>query len=447
MATTRTALAARAPRTIGVLLALIAALFAVVLMTAGPAAAATAADGDPFRVSGNVQLDGEPLPGVHLTIDGPGGKQEVETDENGQWKVSVPEKNATYVVTLDETTLPTGIAVVDPEDDTPNVKEAEVGAGGRVTVNFFIGEGQRNVTSFFDQLIQRLVNGLSFGLMLALAAVGLSLVFGTTGISNFAHAEMVTFGPIAVAALVGLVGGAGTLALPLFVAIPIAVLLSALLGLLLDVILWRPLRRKRVGVVQLMIVSIGLSLTLRYIYQFFIGGGTTQLPYSSTEKLPLFGVVSMSIVDISSFAICIVVIVGFALWLTFSRTGKATRAISDNSSLAAASGIDVDAVVRVVWVVAGALAGLAGILYAYYRPGLKWDMGAQVLLLMFAAVTLGGLGTAFGALVGSIVVGVLVEVSTLWIPSDLKYAGALVVLIVILLFRPQGILGRRERIG
>lgn len=446
MSTTRTALALRAPRTIGVLLAFIAGLFAIFLMTAGPVAAAPSADGDPYRVSGNVQLDGEPLEGVHLTIDGPGGKQEVETDANGQWKVSVPEKD-TYTVTLDEDTLPTGIAVVDPEDDSPNVKEAVVGAGGRVTVNFFIGEGTRNVTSFFDQLVQRLVQGLNFGLMLALAAVGLSLVFGTTGISNFAHAEMVTFGPIAVAALVGLIGGAGTLALPIYLAIPIAVILSAGLGLLLDVILWRPLRRKRVGVVQLMIVSIGLSLTLRYIYQFFIGGGTTQLPFSTQEKLPLFGVVKMSYVDMASFAICVLVIVGFAFWLTYSRTGKATRAISDNSSLAAASGIDVDAVVRVVWTVAGAMAGLAGILYAYFRPGLKWDMGAQVLLLMFAAVTLGGLGTAFGALVGSVVVGLLVEVSTLWIPSDLKYAGALVVLIIILLFRPQGILGRRERIG
>jgi branched-chain amino acid transport system permease protein len=142
-----------------------------------------------------------------------------------------------------------------------------------------------------------------------------------------------------------------------------------------------------------------------------------------------------------------VVIVAFALWLTFSRIGKATRAIADNSSLAAASGIDVDAVVRIVWIIAGTLASLSGILYAYFRPGLKWDMGAQVLLLMFAAVTLGGLGAAFGALVGSIIVGLLVEISTLWIPSDLKYAGALVVLIIILLFRPQGILGRRERIG
>ena len=129
MATTRTALAARAPRTIGILVALIAAMFAIFLMTAGPVAAAPSADGDPYRVSGNVQLDGEPLEGVHLTIDGPGGKQEVETDAKGQWKVSVPEKNATYTVTLDESTLPTGIAVVEEGDDTPNIKEAEVGAG------------------------------------------------------------------------------------------------------------------------------------------------------------------------------------------------------------------------------------------------------------------------------------------------------------------------------
>ena len=126
MATTRTKLAARAPRRIGVLLAMFAAVFAVFLMSSAPAFAATSDEDDPYRISGNVQLDGEPLEGVHLTIDGPGGKQEVETDENGQWRVGVPEKNAEYTVTLDEETLPEGIAVVDDEDDTPNVKEAEM---------------------------------------------------------------------------------------------------------------------------------------------------------------------------------------------------------------------------------------------------------------------------------------------------------------------------------
>ncbi len=434
-----TTTAARRKRA-GALPALFALLLTLLGVFAG-SAPAVAAEDDPYRISGNVQLDGEPLEGVILVIDGPGGDQEAETDAEGQWRVGVPERGEEYSITLDEDTLPEGIAVVDPEDDSPNVKEVEVGAGGRVTVNFFIGEGERNVTSFFDQLVQRTVQGLNFGLMLALAAVGLSLVFGTTGISNFAHGEMVTFGAVAALFLVGL-------SLPWWLGFPLAVILGAVFGLVMDMVLWRPLRRRRVAVVQLMIVSIGLSLTLRYIYQFFIGGGTSQLPFSSAPKINLFGSVQMSVIDMVSIGISLVVIVAFALWLTRSRLGKATRAISDNPSLASASGIDVDFVVRVVWIVAGAMAALAGILYAYYRPGIKWDMGAQVLLLMFAAVTLGGLGTAFGALIGAIVVGLLVEVSTLFgIPSDLKYATALLILIVILLFRPQGILGRRERIG
>lgn len=427
----------------GVIPAVIALMLTLLGLFAG-VTPAHAAEDDPYRISGNVQLDGEPLAGVVLVVTGPGGEQEVETDAEGQWRVGVPERGEEYVVTLDESTLPDGIAVVDPEDDTPNAKEVEVGAGGRVSVNFFIGEGERSVTGFADQLVQRVVQGLSFGLMLALAAVGLSLVFGTTGISNFAHGEMVTFGAVIALFLVG----PATLALPVWLGFPLAVILGGGLGLILDMILWRPLRRKRVGAVQLMIVSIGLSLAMRYVFQYFIGGGTSQLPFASEPKIPLFGVVQLSVIDMVSIAISIVVIVAFALWLTFSRLGKATRAISDNPSLASASGIDVDYVVRVVWVVAGGLAALSGVLYAYYRPGIKWDMGAQVLLLMFAAVTLGGLGTALGALVGSIIVGLLVEVSTLFgVPSDLKYATALVVLIVILLFRPQGILGRRERIG
>lgn len=441
MATTRTAHARRVPRTIGIIMTALAALIAIFLMTASPAFAAGSADGDPYRVSGNVQLDGEPLEGVGLEIDGPGGKQQVETDENGQWRVSVPEKNATYKVTLDEETLPDGIAVVDDADDTPNEKEAEVGPGGRVSVNFFIGEGTRNVTSFFDQVVERIVNGLIFGLMLALAAVGLSLVFGTTGISNFAHAEMVTFGAVMTLVFSRFLGW------PIYFAIPTAVVLSAVLGYVLDAGLWRPLRRRRVGTVQLMIVSIGLSLAIRYIFQFFIGGNTSQLEGADARPIPLFGAVSLSVIDLISIGISIVAIVGFACWLLFTRIGKATRAISDNPSLAAASGIDVDRVVRIVWVMAGGLAGLGGVLFAYYRPGIKWDMGAEILLLVFAAVTLGGLGTAFGALAGALVVGLVVELSSLFIPSDLKYMSALVILIIILLFRPQGILGRRERVG
>lgn len=420
------------------LFALFAGLVAFLTLNLSSPASAdeVGTDENPYRVSGNVQFEGVPVGDVRIEISGSGFDAEVQTGADGRFVFGVPERED-YTVTLDESTLPDGIAVVEGS----NEQQVTVGAGGRVATNFFIGEGKRNVTPFFDQFVERVFTGLNFGLMLALASIGLSLVFGTTGISNFAHAEMVTFGAL-MAWFLGV-----SLALPLWAAILLAVAASAALGLGMDAGLWRPLRRKGLGTVQLMIVSIGLSLTLRYAFQFFIGGGTLQLPLSSSPSITLFGSVSLTVIDMVSIAISIVAILAFAYWLTRTRIGKATRAISDNSSLAAASGIDVDRVVRIVWVMAAGLAGLAGVLYAYYRPGLKWDMGAGVLLLIFAAVTLGGLGTAFGALVGSLIVGLLVEISSLFIPADLKYVGALVVLILILLFRPQGILGRRERIG
>ena len=391
----------------------------------------------PYRVQGNVKNEGVPLAGVRIVVSGGGYTAETVTDEDGKWLIGVPEK-AGYSVSLDQTTLPDGIAVVEEGGADQSV---EIGPSGRVTKNFFIGTGERIVVSVTDQLIARVIYGLNFGLMLGLASVGLSLVFGTTGLSNFAHAEMVTFGALAAFAL-------GTvLSLPIWLAIPLAVVISGGVGWGLDSGLWRPLRKRGLGLVQLMIVSIGLSLAVRYLFQFAVGGGTSQLPGFDSPKIKLFGATSLSIIDMASMVLSLVVIIAFAWWLINTQTGKATRAISDNPDLAAASGIDVDRVIRTVWIVAAGLAGLSGVLWAYFRPGIKWDMGAQILLLIFAAVTLGGLGTAFGALLGALVVGVLVEVSSLVIPADLKYIGALVVLIVILLVRPQGILGRKERIG
>ena len=391
----------------------------------------------PYKVVGNVKSEGVPLEGVRIVVSGGGYTAETVTDVDGKWLIGVPEI-ASYTVTLDQTSLPEGIAVIEEGGAEQTV---EMGPSGSVTKNFFIGEGERITVSFLDQLIARAVYGLNFGLMLGLASIGLSLVFGTTGLSNFAHAEMVTFGALA-AFFVGAVLNA-----PIWIAIPAAILVSGALGWGLDAGLWRPLRRRNLGLVQLMIVSIGLSLAARYVFQYFVGGNTEQLPGFDAPKVKVFGATSLSSIDIISMALSVLVIIGFAMWLIYSRTGKATRAISDNPDLAAASGIDVEKVIRVVWILAAGLAGLAGVLWAYFRPGIKWDMGAQILLLIFAAVTLGGLGTAFGALFGSLIVGLLVEVSSLFIPADLKYVGALVVLIVILLVRPQGILGRRERIG
>ncbi|MBZ6371156.1 MAG: branched-chain amino acid ABC transporter permease [Microbacterium hominis] len=416
---------------------------ALLLSSPGTAVAAGSDDtGDgedlPYNIVVNVRSGGEPVAGATVTATDGTFEGEGTTNEQGRALIGVPEKESAWTIELVESSLPSGVSAPDGFEFT---QEATFGAGSSVTKNFTLVAAERQTTSFWDQFASRAVNGLNFGLMLALAAIGLSLVFGTTGLSNFAHGEMVTFG-----ALMALLFSAGV-GWSIWIAIPLAVILSAAFGYTMDAGLWRPLRRKGLGTVQLMIVSIGLSLALRYLYQMFVGGGTEQLPGAITQTIPGLGPIRLSVTDVISMAISIVVIGAFAWWLMRTRIGRATRAVSDNPSLAAASGIDVDGVVRIVWVVAAALAGLSGVLWAYFRPGIKWDMGTSILLLVFAAVTLGGLGTAFGALIGSIIVGLLVEVSTLWIPSDLKYVGALVVLIVILLFRPQGILGRRERIG
>lgn len=413
----------------------------VVALVFGPLAT-TAAEADEVgteysnSIGGNVRIEGVPVQGVRVAVAGPNYQAETVTDAEGKWRIGVPDK-AAYAVTLDESTLPDGIAVLEGG----STAEVQIGPSGRVTQNFFIGQGERLTISIWDQLLSRLVYGINFGLMLALAAIGLSLVFGTTGLSNFAHAEMVTFGALAALFFTTVV------TLPLWIAIPLAVVLSGAMGWSLDAGLWKPLRGRGLGLVQMMIVSIGLSLTARYIFQYFVGGGTLQLQGFDAPKIPIFGSLALSSTDIISMVLSLVVLIVFAIWLMFTKIGKATRAISDNSDLAAASGIDVDRVIRIVWVIAASLAGLAGVLWAYFRPGIKWDMGAQILLLIFAAVILGGLGTAFGALLGALVVGILVETSTLIIPADLKYVGALALLIGILLFRPQGILGKKGRIG
>ena len=389
-----------------------------------------------FYFAGVITFDDEPVADVTVAVDGNGFNAETATDADGKWQLYVPEK-ATYTLTVDEDTLPEGVIV---EGDSAS-QDVEFGLTGTKIVNLFLGEGVRETTSFIDQLLSRMVGGLNFGLLLGLASMGAALIYGTTRLSNFAHGEMVTWGAVIALLCTSFWN------LPLWLGIAAAVLSGGLLGLAMDAGLWRPLRRRGLGIVQLMIVSIGLSLALRYFQQYLIGGKTYQLPGASPAPLK-FGPISLSYIDLIGMSISIVIILGVAFFLTRTRIGKATRAISDNPQLAAASGIDVDKVVRIVWVIAGILAAISGVLWAYFRPGVKWDMGMQMLLLIFVAITLGGLGSAFGALVGSIIVGLAVEVSTLLgVPSDLKYASALVALVVILLVRPQGLFGRKERLG
>jgi len=386
-----------------------------------------------------------PVPGVEVTVKGPGGVNETATsDEQGRWTVEV-NRAGTFTVTLDQDTLPKGVTLRNPDADSLKVPVAE---GQDKPVLFSLGKSTRQVQSKWEQAAQLTAEGLRFGLIIALAAVGLSLIFGTTGLTNFAHGELVTIGALFTWWL-----STGNLpflpdfgGLQFFPAAAIALLLCAGVGWANDAWLWRPLRRRGTGLIAAMIVSIGLGIFLRYFYLYVFTGNTRQYPDYQGQKGLSFGPIQLALPDYLSMAVAVVVLMATILALQRTRVGKATRAVADNPALAAASGIDVDRVIRVVWVGGAMLAGLAGILLGLAQ-GVNFQMGFQILLLIFAAVTLGGLGTAYGALVGSIVVGLFITVSTLWIPVELKNVGALGILIVILLVRPQGILGRAQRVG
>ncbi|MET8868540.1 branched-chain amino acid ABC transporter permease [Nonomuraea sp. NPDC004580] len=371
--------------------------------------------------------------------------EEVTTNPEGTWEVQVEEPGK-YKVTLDPGTLPQNAEVRGGNNTrTPTVYEGNCsavlfalqpkGAAGQEQQ-----EGAGGGSTFWAQAAQLTFEGLNLGLIIALAALGLSLIYGTTGLTNFAHGELVTLG-----ALLAYGFNVG-LGLHLIPAALIAVIAAAVLGYFQDRLFWGQLRRRGTGIIAMMIISIGVALFMRYVFLIFFGGQTESYAQYTAQPGIEIGPISAAPKNLVAMGIELVVliIVGFALLRT--RTGKAARAVADNPALAASSGINVDRVIRIIWTGGGAIAALAGIMLALSQ-NLKYTMGQEILLLIFAGVTLGGLGTAFGALVGSLVVGLFIQVSTLWVPPELKNVGALAVLIIVLLVRPQGILGRRERIG
>lgn len=433
----------------GRLLKVMGAIFAAIitiLLVVAPASQATTPSPTPSpsptvfqnSISGFLR-DDERAPIADVTITAKSGDftGTTKSGANGAWNIGVPVQG-TYEVELDESTLPEGIKLAEGQENPRNVTFSQT---SNLSVIFAFGKGiVVQEQNFAQNLLNRLVAGLSFGLLLALASVGLSLIFGTTGLTNFAHGEMVTLGAVAMF-------GLSAMNLPFWLAGILALLIGGLSGYIQDTGLWKPLRARGTGLVPMMIVSIGLALAARYVIQFYFGGATQQLPFAQSSEIQL-GPVSISPNNLWSLIISAIVIGLIGVVLLKTRLGKATRAVADNPALAAASGIDVDSVIRIVWIAGGMLAALGGILWAYYRPGVTFDMGSQILLLIFAGVTLGGLGTVFGALIGSLIVGIFVELTTVFgLAADLKFVGALFIMIVVLLFRPQGILGRRERVG
>jgi branched-chain amino acid transport system permease protein len=391
--------------------------------------------------------DKSPVAGVTINVTGPDGfTGSAETDAEGLATIEVPS-GGKYIATVDVATLPVGVEIKSGPERSINVLQGDkkalfpvvpVGEGGDSG-----GDSGGGILSgiTLDRVLQLLLDGLILSLIIALGALGLSLIFGTTGLSNFAHGELLTLGAFTVLVL------NTTFGLNLLIAAPIGIVISAALwGWGQNQVLWRPLRRRGTGLIAAMIVSIGLAIALRYTILFFFGGSPESYAQFAGQPGIEIGPIFVTPKAIILSIIAVILLVAAVAWLKNSRLGKATRAVSDNPALASASGVNVERVISVVWVLGALLAAYAGV-FLGATQNVVWTMGQFLLLTLFAAVVLGGLGTIGGAILGSFVVGITVQLSTLIVPPELKTASALLLMIVLLLIRPQGLLGRPERVG
>ncbi len=420
---------------------MIAAILAILAVVLTPLAAFAEDESIKGRLE---KIDGEerePVGGVTITVELDGEEiGTAESNDNGEWEIPVPGAG-TYLVRLEVDTLPDGVALTDPEKfELPDVS---VRNNQNKTTRFNLGPGLTSGVSTYERVGSLFVIGLKFGAIIALSSIGLSLIFGVTGLVNFAHGDLVTLG--AVIAFWFNAAGGGPRWHILLAAVP-AVLLVAGFGGLQERNLWRPLRNRGTGLVAMIVVSIGLSFVIRYaILVVFSGLPRPFRDYAIQDDIQILGITTVpKNLAIIGFTAVVLALIG--LFLTRTKLGTAMRAVADNSDLAESSGIDVQRVILVTWIVGAGLAGLGGVMFGISEQ-VQWDMGFKLLLLIFSAVILGGLGTAYGAMLGGFIVGVAVELSTLVIPVEFKTAVALAILIAMLLVRPQGLLGVRERIG
>jgi len=283
-------------------------------------------------------------------------------------------------------------------------------------------------------VLQSLLDGMIAGSIYALFAAGLTLIYGTLHFINFAHGELVMAGaylaylfmmpPLHLSPLIsGILAVAGVI----------------LLALLMDRGVFRPLRSA--NPLLLLIASLGLSLFLQNLAQVLWGAEIRTFPFPLERGLNV-GPVTITKIQLTILTVSAVTILLLYLLLKFSHTGKAIRSVSDNSRLARTFGIDTEKVIRNVWVVAAALAAIGGILYGA-ETNLEPHMGIINLVRAFAAVLLGGTGNVWGALIGGFVIGLSENLGVLILPLGYKDAIAFCIIILLLLFRPEGILGTR----
>lgn len=292
-------------------------------------------------------------------------------------------------------------------------------------------------------LLQLLVNGLITGSIIAIAAVGVSLLYGILRLVNFAHGDLMTLG-----AFVGVAFNVA-LGLPMVAATLLAMLATACLSVALEYVLWRPLRRRGARFMSLFLASIGLALILRQA--ILLGAGPQPRAFDvDPYKVYVIGDVRLSQGQGVALLVATAVIVLVGLMLGLTTAGRSMRALADDPALAAVAGIDTGRVISLTWALAGLLAGLAGVLAGLAQSSFDPNFGFALLLPTFAAVVLGGIGSAYGALLGGLVLGLATELCT-WerlaggVDPVYKPVVAFAVLIAALLLRPQGLLGRAVR--
>ncbi len=269
--------------------------------------------------------------------------------------------------------------------------------------------------------------------------MGFTLQFSVTNYINFAYGALLTFG-----AYVALLVNNDYLHVNVWIALPIAGLATAMLAVVLNRVLFGPFSRKRRQLVYLLVVTVAVSQLLDSVYNLAWGSTFQELSFGGTtvhQVGPFFWATN----DIVFMALTCGCMVGLQFILMRTRLGKYMRAISDDQDLARTCGIPTERVIDITWAISGFLAGMAGVFFAIQSGAFSTTVGDTYIFLIVGAVIIGGIGRAYGAVVGAVIVGVSVEVAQLFLPTAISPVLVFVALVVIMVFRPQGLLGATTR--
>lgn len=285
------------------------------------------------------------------------------------------------------------------------------------------------------QFLQTVVFGLVEGSVIAVGSVGLTLSYGVTRFINFAYGEFLTYGAyLAVFIAGGLLG----MSLPLPVAAVVAIVLVGVLGVAVSRVFFEPISDR--GALPLLITSIGVSFILRNLLSAWVGVDAQQLPVPLLRPMEILGI-RLTLIELGVFLVALATMAAIHLLLQRTMLGKTMRATSGNRSLAETAGIDTTRVVRQTWFISAAAGGLAGILYAALFSPFRPHVGFGYLIVVFAATLLGGIGRPYGAMLGAFLIGLAMNFGSTYLSANYTRAYAFLILVGVLLVRPEGIRG------